>query len=255
MLRNPIGFLRLGPVYLSRLFRQAVHIRPGDGFEAGRREFDPGRKIPYFNERGIYDIANTDLVQSPVRSYFEAAWRYYGLIPAISAMLLAASLHRRQKNVDVDARGVRARQRRVALRVFYGAGSALPDRVRLGEYRSRREDRMCRGPVFANRSEPAGHGRGRRVVGAAEIGGIALSEGAFPRAARPSPHVVVLLYRRICDCRGGVADRRRLGFGELSSLQRLCCISRPQALELRRRNCRRHCFMAWTRSITLCLHH
>jgi len=37
-------------------------------------------------------VVNTVEVESPVRSYFEAAWWYYGLIPAVSAILVAASL-------------------------------------------------------------------------------------------------------------------------------------------------------------------
>jgi len=90
MLRNPLGLLDLAwSTYLDYFDQPFIQYRVL--FEAGRREFDPG-VIPHFVERGVYDIMNTDLIQSPVRSYFEAAWRYYGLIPAISAILLAASL-------------------------------------------------------------------------------------------------------------------------------------------------------------------
>ena len=49
--------------------------------------------IPYFAETPDLMTSSTrHEVQSPVRGYFEAAYRYYGLIPAISAILLAACL-------------------------------------------------------------------------------------------------------------------------------------------------------------------
>lgn len=48
--------------------------------------------IPLLAENRIDDVVDTASVQSPVRSYFEAAWRYYSLIPPISAILLAACL-------------------------------------------------------------------------------------------------------------------------------------------------------------------
>ncbi len=90
ILRNPIGFLDLAwSTYLDYFDEPFIHGRVL--VEAGRREFDAG-VISHFIEHGINDIADTDLIQSPVRSYFEAAWRYYGLIPAFSAILLAASL-------------------------------------------------------------------------------------------------------------------------------------------------------------------
>ena len=59
--------------------------------EAGNREFVPD-DVPLLTEHRIDDVANTASVQSPVGSYFEGARRYYGLIPAISALLLPACL-------------------------------------------------------------------------------------------------------------------------------------------------------------------
>ncbi len=89
ILRNPIGFLDLAwSTYLDYFDEQLTHGRVLD--EAGKREFRPD-ELPYFTEHQIYDVVNTAAVRSPVRSYFEAAWRYYGLIPAISAILLVAS--------------------------------------------------------------------------------------------------------------------------------------------------------------------
>jgi hypothetical protein len=88
--RDPIGFLVLAwSTYLDYFDEPFVHGRVLD--EAGKREFQPG-DLSYFREQHIYDIANTGVVQSPVRSYFEGAWRYYSLIPAISALLLLASV-------------------------------------------------------------------------------------------------------------------------------------------------------------------
>ena len=48
--------------------------------------------IPLLAENRIDDVVDTASVQSPVRSYFEAAWQYYSLIPPISAILLGACL-------------------------------------------------------------------------------------------------------------------------------------------------------------------
>jgi len=59
--------------------------------EAGHGQSEPD-DLSHFTENQIYDVVNTTVVQSPVQSYFEGAWRYCGLIPAISAILLAASL-------------------------------------------------------------------------------------------------------------------------------------------------------------------
>jgi hypothetical protein len=90
ILRDPIGFLHLAwSTYLDYFDEPFVHGRVLD--EAGKREFQPD-ELPFFAEHHIYDVANTAVVQSPVRSYFEGSWRYYGLIPAISAILLLASV-------------------------------------------------------------------------------------------------------------------------------------------------------------------
>ena len=90
ILRDPIGFLKLAlGSYLDYFDGPFVHRRVLD--EAGKREFQPD-ELAFFPEHHIYDVVNTADVQSPVRSYFEGAWRYYGLIPAISAFLLLASV-------------------------------------------------------------------------------------------------------------------------------------------------------------------
>jgi len=90
ILRNPIGFLDLAwSSFLDYFDEPFIHGRVL--YEAGTREFRPD-ELSNLIEHQIYDVVNTDVVRSPVRSYFEAAWRYYGLIPAISAILLAASL-------------------------------------------------------------------------------------------------------------------------------------------------------------------
>ena len=90
MLRDPISFFRLAwSTYLDYFDESFIQDRMF--VEAGNWEFSPD-ELSYFPEHEIYDVVNTDLVQSPVRTYFEAAWRYYGLIPAISAILLAACL-------------------------------------------------------------------------------------------------------------------------------------------------------------------
>jgi hypothetical protein len=90
ILRDPIGFLALAwSTWLDYFDEPDIVGRVLE--EAGDREFDPGLS-PYFAELRIYDAVDTHSVQSPVRRYFEAAWKYYGWIPAISAMLLAASL-------------------------------------------------------------------------------------------------------------------------------------------------------------------
>lgn len=90
ILRDPIGFLKLAwGTYLDYFDGPFVHRRVLD--EAGKREFQPD-ELAFFPEHHIYDVVNTADVQSPVRSYFEGSWRYYGLIPAISAILLLASV-------------------------------------------------------------------------------------------------------------------------------------------------------------------
>jgi hypothetical protein len=88
--RDPIGFLGLAwSTYLD--YFDGPFIRGRVSIEAGTRDFDPGA-LSNLAEHQIYGTMHTKDVQSPVRSYFEGAWRYYGLIPAISAILLAASL-------------------------------------------------------------------------------------------------------------------------------------------------------------------
>ena len=90
ILRDPIGFLVLAwSTYLDYFDQPFVHGHVL--IEAGNREFQPN-ELSYFTEHQIYDVANTAAVQSPVLSYFEGATRYYGLIPAISALLLLASV-------------------------------------------------------------------------------------------------------------------------------------------------------------------
>jgi len=90
ILRNPIGFLDLAwSTYLDYFDGPFIHDRVL--IEAGKVEFEPN-VLSYFANQKIYDLVNTAAVGSPVRGNFEAAWRYYGLIPAISAILLAASL-------------------------------------------------------------------------------------------------------------------------------------------------------------------
>jgi len=90
MLRDPISFFRLAwSSYLDYFDESFIQGRVL--LEAGNGEFNQD-ELSHFAEHHIYDVVNTNLVQSPVRGYFEAAWRYYGLIPAISAILLAASL-------------------------------------------------------------------------------------------------------------------------------------------------------------------
>jgi hypothetical protein len=90
ILRDPMGFLRLAwSTYLD--YFDEPFVRGQVWTQSGRPEFDPG-DLSNLAEHQLRGSVNTALVQSPVRSYFEAAWWYYGLIPAISAILLAASL-------------------------------------------------------------------------------------------------------------------------------------------------------------------
>ena len=90
ILRDPIGFLRLAwSTYLD--YFDEPFVRGQVWIQSGRPEFDPD-DLSNLAAHQINGSVNTALVQSPVRSYFEAAWWYYGLIPAISAILLAASL-------------------------------------------------------------------------------------------------------------------------------------------------------------------
>jgi hypothetical protein len=90
ILRDPIGFLGLAwSTYLD--YFDEPFLRGRVSFEAGTRDFDPGA-LSNLAEHQIYGEMHTKDIQSPVRSYFEGAWRYYGLIPAISAILLVASL-------------------------------------------------------------------------------------------------------------------------------------------------------------------
>ena len=90
ILRDPIGFLGLSwSTYLDYFDGPFIHRRVS--FEAAKREFD-SNDLSNLAERQLQGTVNTAAVQSPVRSYFEGAWWYYGLIPAVSAILLAASL-------------------------------------------------------------------------------------------------------------------------------------------------------------------
>jgi hypothetical protein len=90
MLRDPIGFFGLAwSTYLD--YFDGPFIREKVAVNAGNGEFDPG-EISDLTAHRIYGVANTVEVESLVRSYFEAAWWYYGLIPAVSAILVAASL-------------------------------------------------------------------------------------------------------------------------------------------------------------------
>ena len=90
IVRDPIGFLGLAWSTCLDYFDEPF-IRYRVSFEAGTRDFDPGA-LSNLAEHQIYGAVHTKDIQSPVRSYFEAAWWYYGLIPAISAILLAAAL-------------------------------------------------------------------------------------------------------------------------------------------------------------------
>lgn len=99
ILRDPMGFLRLA--WLSYLdYFDEPFVRGQVRSESARREFDPD-DLSNLAEHQLRGLVNTAAVQSPVRSYFERAWWYYGLIPAISAILLAASwaLDRRPSTV------------------------------------------------------------------------------------------------------------------------------------------------------------
>ncbi len=90
LLRDPVGFIDLAWLgYLDYFDEPWAYGRVLE--EAGNQEFVPG-VIPLLAEHGIDDVVDTASVQTPVRSYFEAAWRYYALIPAISTILLAGCL-------------------------------------------------------------------------------------------------------------------------------------------------------------------
>ena len=85
-------------------------------FEGGRRNFD-ANDLSNFAEHRLHGAVETAEVQSPVRSYFEAAWWYYGLIPAISVILLAASLFvdRRPSTLTLAAFGLASAASHIAL--------------------------------------------------------------------------------------------------------------------------------------------
>ena len=115
ILRDPVGFIGLAwSSYLDYFDEPLTHGRVLE--EAGNREFVPG-VIPLLAENRIDDVVDSASVQSPVRSYFEAAWRYYGLIPPISAILLAACLFldRRPSTLTLAAFGLASAASQVAL--------------------------------------------------------------------------------------------------------------------------------------------
>ena len=89
ILRNPIGFLDLSwSTYLDYSDGPFIHRRVSSGPRSGNSIPAKYRISPSVGFRHVIQTA----VQSPVRSYFEGAWRYYGLIPAVSAILLETSL-------------------------------------------------------------------------------------------------------------------------------------------------------------------
>jgi hypothetical protein len=90
VLRDPMGFLRLAwSSYLD--YFDEPFMRGQVWVQSGRPEFDP-IDLSNLAEHQVRGSVNTTEIPSPVRSYFEAAWWYYGLIPAISAILLVACL-------------------------------------------------------------------------------------------------------------------------------------------------------------------
>jgi hypothetical protein len=90
ILRDPVGFLRLAwSTYLD--YFDWPFLRGQVWSQTGRPEFD-SHDLSNLAEHQVHGFVNTMEVPSAVRSYFEAAWRYYSLIPAISAILLAACL-------------------------------------------------------------------------------------------------------------------------------------------------------------------
>ena len=115
ILRDPIGFLGLAwASYLDYFDDPFMHARVS--FEAAKREFDPN-ELSNLAEHQIQGVVNTAAVQSPVRSYFEGAWWYYGLIPAISAILLVVSLiaDRRLSTLTLAAFAIASAASHVAL--------------------------------------------------------------------------------------------------------------------------------------------
>jgi len=89
LLRDPMGFLRLGwSTYLD--YFDEPFVRRQVWIQTGRPEFESD-DLSNLAKHELHGLVNTTELPSPVRSYFEAAWWYYGLIPAISAILLAAS--------------------------------------------------------------------------------------------------------------------------------------------------------------------
>jgi hypothetical protein len=90
MIRDPIGFLGLAwSTYLD--YFDEPFIRGKVAVNAGNGEFDAD-DLKNLAEHQLYGELNTAEVQSPVRGYFEDAWWYYGSIPAVSAILVIASL-------------------------------------------------------------------------------------------------------------------------------------------------------------------
>ena len=90
IMRAPLDFLDLAFTGYRDYFDDG-YIRKRVYDEVGRSEFTPAELL-YFRETGIYDVANTANVPSPIASYFQAAWRYYGLVPIISAVLFLVAL-------------------------------------------------------------------------------------------------------------------------------------------------------------------
>jgi hypothetical protein len=115
ILRDPIGFLGLGwSSYLD--YFDEPFMRGRVRFESARRDFD-ANDLSNLAEHQLHGTVDTAEVQSPVRSYFEAVWRYYGFIPAISVILLAASLiiDRRLSTLTLAAFGLASAASHIAL--------------------------------------------------------------------------------------------------------------------------------------------